>query len=304
MKISCWSDEISCKILTLPNNFPSNYCKLFFLSCFCFQNAHLCHKGIAASVTRLVDLLHFGQLFIACGINYFGQIVHINCPKVSKSILFLVKSFLGNFYRHLAVFSGHTACCHKVRVSLYIARGVPFFKAAIAKGHRRFSSSRAWPKNLRSLFYLNDHSTYLLCTAIWSSFYNHEVVGSNLASDSGHEGFQYILLLGNIWVWQRNKICLWVWILLWILDTKAFNTYLWRKISVYDSVTIWIHAPHYLGMWSWFSHTLVIPFWISFLYLWPLFSLFLSYQTNTTIFTTNICEKCPSRDSNPQPSDC
>ena len=28
--------------------------------------------------------------------------------KVSKSILFLVKSFLGNFYRHLAIFSGHT----------------------------------------------------------------------------------------------------------------------------------------------------------------------------------------------------
>ena len=26
-----------------------------------------------------------------------------------KSIIFLVKSFLGNFYRHLAIFSGHTA---------------------------------------------------------------------------------------------------------------------------------------------------------------------------------------------------
>ena len=29
--------------------------------------------------------------------------------KVSKSIIFLVKSFLGNFYRHLGIFSGHTA---------------------------------------------------------------------------------------------------------------------------------------------------------------------------------------------------
>ena len=28
--------------------------------------------------------------------------------KVSKSIIFLVKSFLGNFYRHLAIFYGHT----------------------------------------------------------------------------------------------------------------------------------------------------------------------------------------------------
>ena len=28
--------------------------------------------------------------------------------KVSKSIILLVKSFLGNFYRYLAIFSGHT----------------------------------------------------------------------------------------------------------------------------------------------------------------------------------------------------
>jgi len=30
--------------------------------------------GYAFSVTRLGDLLHFGQLFKACGINYFAQI--------------------------------------------------------------------------------------------------------------------------------------------------------------------------------------------------------------------------------------
>ena len=28
------------------------------------------------SVTRLGDLLHFGQLFIACGNNYFAKIAH------------------------------------------------------------------------------------------------------------------------------------------------------------------------------------------------------------------------------------
>ena len=28
---------------------------------------------------------------------------------MSKSVIFLVKSVLGNFYRHLAIFSGHTA---------------------------------------------------------------------------------------------------------------------------------------------------------------------------------------------------
>ena len=36
-----------------------------------------------------------------------------NFLKVSKSIIFLVKSFLGNFYGYLAIFSGHTAVqCH------------------------------------------------------------------------------------------------------------------------------------------------------------------------------------------------
>ena len=31
---------------------------------------------------------------------------------MSKSIIFLVKSFLSNFYRHLAIFSGHTGDDH------------------------------------------------------------------------------------------------------------------------------------------------------------------------------------------------
>ena len=33
--------------------------------------------GLAVSVTRLDDLLHFGQLFKACGNNYLTQISHI-----------------------------------------------------------------------------------------------------------------------------------------------------------------------------------------------------------------------------------
>ena len=36
-----------------------------------------------------------------------------NFGKVSKSSIFLLKSFLGNFYGHLAIFSGHTDHCHK-----------------------------------------------------------------------------------------------------------------------------------------------------------------------------------------------
>ena len=50
------------------------------------------------SVTILGDLLHFGQLFNVCGNNYLAQIAHI-FVKVSKSFMFLVKSFLGNFQK-------------------------------------------------------------------------------------------------------------------------------------------------------------------------------------------------------------
>ena len=50
--------------------------------------------------------------------KFFRPLATINLPKchswaifvkASKSIIFVVKSFLGNFYRHLAIFSGHTA---------------------------------------------------------------------------------------------------------------------------------------------------------------------------------------------------
>ena len=64
------------------------------------------------SVTRLDDLLDFGQLL--------KPLATINLPKfltffvqVSKGVIFLLKSFLGNFYRHFAIFSGHTACYAK-----------------------------------------------------------------------------------------------------------------------------------------------------------------------------------------------
>ena len=66
---------------------------------------------LTVSVTRLGDLLHLGQHFKASGKNYFAQIAHILAifVKVSKSFIFLVQSFLGNFYIHLATFSGHTS---------------------------------------------------------------------------------------------------------------------------------------------------------------------------------------------------
>ena len=58
---------------------------------------------LAYSVTRLGDLLDFGQLFKAFGNNYFAQILNI-FVKMPKSIIFEVKSFLVNFYRNLAIF--------------------------------------------------------------------------------------------------------------------------------------------------------------------------------------------------------
>ena len=61
--------------------------------------------------TRLGDFLDFGQLFKAFGSNSIcPNLPHFLAiyAKVSKSIIFLVKSFLGNFDRHLAIFSDHT----------------------------------------------------------------------------------------------------------------------------------------------------------------------------------------------------
>ena len=52
------------------------------------------------SVTRFGNLYDFGQLFKATILGDFCKCV--------KSIIFPVNSFFGNFYRHLAIFSGHT----------------------------------------------------------------------------------------------------------------------------------------------------------------------------------------------------
>ena len=44
-----------------------------------------------SSVTWLDDLLHFGQIFKACGDNYFAQIIHIlgNFCKSCQNISFV-----------------------------------------------------------------------------------------------------------------------------------------------------------------------------------------------------------------------
>ena len=54
----------------------------------------------ARSVTRLGDSLKFGQKLIWPNLLHSLAIF----VKFSKPIIFLVKSLLGNFYRHLAIF--------------------------------------------------------------------------------------------------------------------------------------------------------------------------------------------------------
>ena len=62
--------------------------------------------NITTSVTRLGNLLHFGQLFKASGNNYFAQIVYIlgNYWKGVKIFDFSCEIIFGNFYKHLATF--------------------------------------------------------------------------------------------------------------------------------------------------------------------------------------------------------
>ena len=61
-------------------------------------------------MTRLGNLLHFGQLFKAFGNNNFAQIATFlgKLLKVSKSYIFLVKSVFGNFIDIWQPFTGHT----------------------------------------------------------------------------------------------------------------------------------------------------------------------------------------------------
>ena len=60
-----------------------------------FNNLHVQSNNLisdAVSATRLGNILHFGQLFKACGNNYFAQIAHI----------------LGNFCKSVIVFNFST----------------------------------------------------------------------------------------------------------------------------------------------------------------------------------------------------
>ena len=82
--------------------------------------------GHIENVTRLGDLLPYGQLFKPCGNNYIAQISHI-LGNFCKKIVEIVKSFLGNFYRFLATFTGHTGLKSS---KLLIGHSCPYFSSA------------------------------------------------------------------------------------------------------------------------------------------------------------------------------
>ena len=58
------------------------------------------------SVTRLGDVLNFGQLFKACGNNYFAHFYRQFCKGV-KIFFFLVESILSIFLDIWRLFTGH-----------------------------------------------------------------------------------------------------------------------------------------------------------------------------------------------------
>ena len=71
---------------------------------------------------------------------------------MSKCIIFLVKSFLGNFYRHLAIFSGHTGCWWSLYGLRIDARWhfdfcrTEFLASTMSRGTtRRKTSGQKWP---------------------------------------------------------------------------------------------------------------------------------------------------------------
>ena len=85
--------------------FEATFTYIFRANWYCKKPFHLL---FGSSVTRLGDLVHFGQLFNARGNNYFAQIANTFYAifvNLSNSFILLAKSFLGNFWR---LFTGHT----------------------------------------------------------------------------------------------------------------------------------------------------------------------------------------------------
>ena len=127
---------------------------------------------IVASVTRLGNLLDSGQLFQ----SLWQQ---LNCPnlphsyailvKVSNSIIFLVKSILGNFYRHLVIFSGHTDCGVILALCVYVyeAHKLCYLSASKLRSRSRRQTSRR-PSSRWTSWSPTCRGTLFLLSSIWT----------------------------------------------------------------------------------------------------------------------------------------
>ena len=81
--------------------------------------------NVGSSVTRLGNLLDFGTLFKAFANNYLPKTPTFfsNFCKGAKSLIFLVKSFWGNFYRHLAIiFWSHWLLATVVHLAVNVSK--------------------------------------------------------------------------------------------------------------------------------------------------------------------------------------
>ena len=80
------------------------------------------------SVTRSGDLLDFGQLLNALAtLNLPKSLTFLrNFGKGVKIYHFSSKIILGNFYRHLAIFSGYTAHLIAYRYAAWLDNGIDF----------------------------------------------------------------------------------------------------------------------------------------------------------------------------------
>ena len=77
-------------------------------------------------------------------INLTKYIFLGNFLKLSKSIIFLVKSFLGNFYRHLAIF--FWSHCSQAKPGALVIVRERFWKKSTALSDRVFNRTCCWSK--------------------------------------------------------------------------------------------------------------------------------------------------------------
>ena len=123
--------HFSQNVLEMIHRDASSSCTTFALLCFaCIQ----CDQ-IGRFITLWATFQsQWQQLFCPNCQHILGIFVNL-----SKSFILLAKSFLGDFYGHLATFYWSHCWCLMKNVSLLWAHGYPFKKGCKPKGHFHFS---------------------------------------------------------------------------------------------------------------------------------------------------------------------